>query len=179
MKLGELYSVICIIFATNFKGVIDEQKLRGLGKNWIIVNKNIENKNGHELWQKVQSEDYAALGRDFEALKGAFEMDFFKLISESEVELFYEKCRFKKPFAELKSAHAANMLALLAMIFKQNTDAKSHKILTLYLAQFIIPSFSALATHLQINAKSSYYKALGWFLADFCHVVKETLGLGI
>ena len=28
MKLGELYSVICIIFATNFKGVIDEQKLR-------------------------------------------------------------------------------------------------------------------------------------------------------
>ena len=179
MKLGELYSVICIIFATNFKGVIDEQKLRSLGKNWIIVNKNIENKNGHELWQKVQGEDYAAIERDFEALKGAFEMDFFKLISESEVELFYEKCRFKKPFAELKNAHAANMLALLAMIFKQNTDAKSHKILTLYLVQFIIPSFSALATHLQINAESSYYKALGWFLADFCCVMKETLGLRI
>ena len=68
MKLGELYSVICIIFATNFKGTINEETLRKLGKNWIIVNQNEENVTGQKLWKNALNEDILVIQSDFENL---------------------------------------------------------------------------------------------------------------
>ena len=179
MKVGELYSVMCIIFATNFKGAISKENFEKLASKWIIINENPENKNGQELWAGVKNSDYEGICADFENLKEAFDMSYFKLISASEVSVFYERCRFKKPFADLPDTHAANMLGLLAMIFKQDTNEKSHNILGEYLTNFIMPSLRGLAGHLQINAKSDYYKAFGYFLADFCVVVKNSLGLKI
>ena len=179
MKLGELYSVMCIIFATNFKGTISEENLRKLGKNWIIVNKNEENVTGQKLWKNAINEDISVIQADFENLKQAFEIDFFKLVSDTDLKLFFEKIRYQKPFGDLKASHSANMLALLGAIFKQDTTEKSHIMLGLYLTDYFMPSFRALAAYLQQNAKSDYYKSMGYFLADFCRVVKESLGLKI
>ena len=179
MKLGELYSVICIIFATNFKGTIKEETLRKLGKNWIIVNQNEENVTGQKLWKNALNEDISAIQSDFENLKNAFEIDFFKLVSDTDLKLFFEKIRYQKPFGELKASHSANMLGCLSAIFKQDTNEQSHIMLGLYLTDYFMPSFRALAKYLQDNAKSDYYKSMGYFLADFCLVVKNSLGLKI
>ena len=179
MKVGELYSVMCIIFATNFKGVIAKEHFEKLANKWIVINENEENKKGQKLWESAKNSDYNEISADYERLKEAFDISYFKLLGTSDVTVFFEKCRYKKPFSDLPDAHAANMLGLLAAIFKQHSDEKSYNTLGLYLTKFIIPNFSALASHLQINAKSYYYKALGYFLADFCKVVTNSLGLKI
>lgn len=177
MKLKELYSVLCIVFASNFKRVISEDNLRKMQKNWIITNETDENKKGHDEWHLALTESISDIEADFKELSSSFDMAFFKLISETDVTLFYEKLRFQKPFNELPSSHSANMLGLLSAILKHDEDEKTHNLLGLYLTNYLIFSARALASHLQINAKSHYYKAMGYFLADFCNMIKITTGL--
>lgn len=186
MKLKELYSVVCIIFASNFKGVIDKEHFDKLAKNWVVVNQNPQNKTGHEFWAKFlenrdknSDETLKKIGADFELLKPSFDIDTFKLISETDITLFFEKFRYKRPFANLKACHAANMLAFLAAVLKHDNDEKTHNLLGLYLTKFYMPSFRALANTLQTEAKSDYYKAFGWFLSDFNKMIKDSLGLKI
>lgn len=71
------------------------------------------------------------------------------------------------------------MLAFLAAVLKHDNDEKTHNLLGLYLTKFYMPSFRALANTLQTEAKSDYYKAFGWFLADFNKMIKDSLGLKI
>ncbi|CZE47814.1 hypothetical protein [Campylobacter geochelonis] len=179
MKVKDIYAMIAIIFATNFKGAIEEDKFKKLAPAWVLKNETDENKKAHEFWQKALKEDYSAVLKDFEELKKAFEMDFFKLISDMDVTLFFEKARYQKPFKELKASHSANMLAFLAAIFKSDTDEKTHNFLGLYLTNYFMESFRGLAAYLKANAKSDYYKALGWFLDDYLQMIKTTLGLKI
>lgn len=186
MKVSEILGVICLIFASNFKGVIEKEALAKIAKKWILINQNSENKTAHEFWEKFLAKKdenleavLAEISADFENLKPNFEISHFKLISETDMKLFFEKVRYEAPFKELSLSHASNMLAFLMAILKHDTDEKTHNLLGFYLTKFYMPSFRALASVLQINAKSDYYKALGWFLADFNKMIKDALGLKI
>lgn len=177
MRIGDLYAVICIIFISNFKNVIEENQLRKLSKKWIIVNENPQNKKGHEFWENGLNDDYELIKQDFINLQNAFDISFFKLTCQTDLTLFYEKCRYEKPFKELSSTHSANMFAFLSAILKQDKDAKMHDLLIVYLAKYFMPSFNALSSYIISNSKSNYFKALGYFLDDFCFSLKEILRL--
>jgi len=177
MKLGELYGVMAVIFATNFKGVIAEENLRKMSKNWIIKNETDNNRLGHEHWEKALGENIEAIKADFEALSPAFDFAFFKLVSETDATLFFERLRYKKPFSDLPAAHSANMLACLNAILKVDKDEKAHFVLGDFLTNYFIFSARALGEYLQINAKTDYYKAMGYFFSDFCNMIKISLGL--
>ena len=177
MKIGELYGVICIIFASNFRSTISETDLRKMSKNWILTNETIENKTAHEHWHNALKEDVADIKADFYALKGAFEFSYFKLVNETDFTLFFEKVRYEAPFKELNNSHDSNALAFLSSVLKHDNDEKTHAILGLYLTDYFILTARALAQHLQTHAKSEYYRAMGWFLGDFCNMIKLSLGL--
>ncbi|NLK66484.1 MAG: hypothetical protein GX282_03310 [Campylobacteraceae bacterium] len=179
MKVKDIYAMIAIIFATNFKGVIEKDKFDKIAPNWVLKNETEENKKAHELWHKAVKSEYSEIEKDYESLKHLFEMSYYKLINEVDVKLFFEKARYQKPFTELNASHSANMLALLAAIFKVHTDEKAHNFLGLYLTNYFMESFRALAESLKKDAKSDYYKALGWFLDDYLKMIKITLGLKI
>lgn len=178
MKVGELYSVMCLIFATNFKGVIDKNHFENMAKNWIVKNDNAENIKGHEYWEKsIKNENYENVVKDFESLKDSFDTVYFKLNDSAKVDDFFKNIKFKKPFEELNSSHISNILVLLSGILKQDKDEKSHMLLGYVLTQYYIHPARALASYLQENANSDYYKAIGYFLADFCNLLKTSLAL--
>lgn len=179
MKVKDVYAMIAIIFATNFKEALSQEKFEKIAPNWIIKNETEENAKAHEYWHRAIKGNQKDIERDFENLKEFFEMDKFKLISDSDVELFFNKQRYKIPFKNLKSSHSANMLAFLAAVFKQDSDEKTHQFLGFYLTKYFMESFRGLAEHLKVNAKSDYYKAFGWFLDDYLKMIKITLGLKI
>ncbi|WP_033916401.1 hypothetical protein [Campylobacter sputorum] len=178
MKVAELYSVICVIFATNFRNVIDKEHFSKMSKNWIVKNDNVDNIKGHECWEKaVENESLEMIKKDFESLKDSFDTAYFKFNDEKKVNEFFGNIKFKKPFDELSSSHMSNILALLSAILKQDKDEKSHTLLGYYLSEYFIYPARELSLHLQKNANSNYYKAMGYFLADFCHLLKTSLGL--
>ena len=179
MKVKDIYAMMAIIFSTNFKGVIEESKFQSIAPNWILKNETQENKIAHEFWHKAIKGDYNDIEKDYESLKEFFEMSYYKLISEMDVKLFFDKIRYQKPFSDLNSSHASNMLALLAAIFKEHKDEKVHNFLGLYLTNYFMESFRALAEVLKTNSKSDYYKAMGWFLDDYLKMINVTLGLKI
>lgn len=179
MKVKDIYAMIAIIFATNFKGVIQKDKFGSIAPNWVIMNETQENKVAHEFWHKAIKSDYTEIEKDYENLKEFFEISYYKLVSDIDVKMFFDKIRYKRPFDDLNSSHSANMLALLAAIFKEHKDEKVHNFLGLYLTNYFMESFRALAEILKTNAKSDYYKALGWFLDDYLKMIKTTLGLKI
>ncbi|PSM51288.1 hypothetical protein CBLAS_1064 [Campylobacter blaseri] len=177
MKVKDLYAMIAIIFATNFKEAISEDKFSKLAPNWIVKNETKENEKGHEYWHKAIKGIQKDVEEDFKNLKEFFAMDSFKLVSEIDVKMLFEKQRYQAPFKEFKNSHSVNMLAFLAAIFKNDSDEKTHLFLGLYLTKYFMESFRGLAEHLKVNAKSDYYKALGWFLDDYLKMIKITLGL--
>ncbi|MSN97017.1 hypothetical protein F1B92_07570 [Campylobacter sp. FMV-PI01] len=179
MKVKDIYAMISIIFATNFKSIIERDKFDNIAPNWILKNESDENKKAHEFWHKAINSDYDEICKDFENLKDCFDISFFKLVNDTDLTLFYEKIRYKKPFLDLPSSHSANMLALLGAIFKSDDNDKTHNFLGLYLSNYFVLSFRALSEHLKIYAKSDYYKAMGWFLDDYLKMIKITLGLKI
>lgn len=178
MKVKDIYATLAIIFATNFKGVIEKDKFEKIPPNWILTNETNENKKAHELWHKAIKSNYDEIVKDYENLKRYFEMSYYKLINDIEVQLFYDKSRYQKPFSTLNASHASNMLALLGAILKLH-DEKSHIFLGRYLSEYFMESFRGLAEILKTESKSDYYKALGWFLDDYLNMIKITLGLKI
>ncbi len=140
-------------------------------------NKTKENLNGYEFLTKAHSESYEDILNDFENLKSSFEMEYYRFIDDIFVSEFFEKSRFISPFKELKNSHASNMLMFLGSVFKYDNDEKMHFLLGKYLCEYLMPSLRMLAKNLQISAKSNYYKAIGWFLEDYCNVIKISLGL--
>ncbi|MCZ6160328.1 hypothetical protein [Campylobacter ureolyticus] len=179
MKVKDVYAMIAIIFATNFKGVIDENNFKKMAKKWIIQNETKANKTGSELWSKGLKEDYNEICKDYDSLKEFFYMDYYRLINKTDIALLFEKARYNKPFKDLDESHASNMLAFLAAILKSDDDEKTHNFLGLYLTKYFMESFNALSKILQTKSNTNYYKSLGYFLEDFLHMLKTTLGLKI
>lgn len=180
MKVSEAYSIIALVFSNNFRASLDQEKLSKLNANWLIKTENEENKKGSLLLEKaLQDINAEALADDLNAFKGACDLKFFKKINEAKVEDFYKSINFKKPFGELKACHISNMLALLSVIFKNDTNDKSHALLGLYLSEYLIPSMVLFAKFIRYNAKTSYYKAMGEFMIDYAKVIKSSLGLRI
>lgn len=178
MKVRDIYSMIALIFSANFREVTPQDKFESLPPKWILMNETNENKNAHEFWDEAKSESYDDIVADFESLKPYFEMSYYKLINDIEVQLFYDKSRYKKPFSTLHASHASNMLALLGAIFKVH-DEKTHMFLGNYLTNYFMESFRALAEVLKTQSKTNYYKSLGWFMDDYLKMIKITLKLKI
>lgn len=178
MTLGELYSVICLIFASNFKESIDEKNFVKLAKNWMIKNDNDENIAGQKCWENaLKNENVTLIKADFMALRACFDAKYFKIIDENKLGEFFKQIQFKLPFSGLEATHFTNLFFCLNLILKNDKDQKSHTILGYFLSEFFIISARKLAIYLQENAKTQYYKAFGYFLGDFCILIKESLGL--
>lgn len=175
MKLGDLYAVMALIFSANFRVATTEENFKKINQNWLIKNETKENKKGHEMLAKAIKEDYEILQKDFENLKEFFEFEYYKLVSESDVENYFEKIKFVKSFKDLKSSHACNMLSFLAACFKINNNAKTHALLRNFAKDYLLQTLEALAINVQNNAKGSYYKALGYFLSDYCNMLRISL----
>lgn len=178
MKVRDIYSMIALILSANFKEVTPKENFQKLPPKWIIVNETDENKKAHEFWELAKNESCDDVKEDFENLKQYFEMSYYKLINEIDVQLFYDKSRYQKQFSTLNASHASNMLALLGAIFKVH-DEKNHMFLGRYLSEYFMESFRALAEILKSESKTNYYKSLGWFLDDYLKMIKVTLGLKI
>ncbi|NLY03480.1 MAG: hypothetical protein GXZ15_01345 [Campylobacter sp.] len=178
MKVKDIYSMIALIFSANFQNVIEKEKFENLPPKWLLTNESKENKKAHELWDMAKSESYEDIEKDFKELKPYFQMSYYKLINEIEVQIFYDRSRYKKPFSTLNASHASNMLALLAAIFKVH-DEKTHQFLGEYLTIYFMESFRALAEILKTQSKTSYYQSFGWFMDDYLKMLKITLKLKI
>ena len=182
IKMSEALALGALVFAKNFSAPAGEKELENLAPNWFIKTENPENERGAALLKTAaEAKDKAALAAaikaDFEAFAPKFELDSYGYIGEKKVEAFYEKIKFKKPFATLRASHASNMLALLAVIFRQDKDEATHNALGMWLADFVLPSAFLLARDLAKDAKSEYYMALGEFMADHFKHIKSALGL--
>lgn len=178
MKVGEIYSVICIIFASNFKDCIDEETFKNLVPSWLIKTPNKQNELGLNEWKKsLKSENSKIIAVDFVAIKHGFELDYFEIIDEAKMVDWYKKTRFEIPFKNLKHCHISNLLAFLAAVLRNDKDEKTHLMLGKFLVEYFLPSAFELCKYLQKNAGSHYYGAFGYFLEDFCLNIKDTLGL--
>ncbi|MDL0095119.1 hypothetical protein [Campylobacter vicugnae] len=180
MKVADAYSMICMVFASNFANAITDESIKKLKPNWMIKTDNPENAKGNELLSKALSHCTASdLAADLEGFKGACSLKFFKQISDEDMEHFYKQINFNKPFANLRATHISNMFALLSIIFKNDTNDKTHALLGLYLVDFFLPSLILFAKFLRYNAKTPYYQAMGELIMDFIKTIKANLGLKI
>lgn len=179
MKVRQAYSVICLIFATNFKNSITEENLKKLNEDWVIKTQNVENQKGLEHWKNAIHENVDDIAKDLNSFKVACDLKFFRKISEDDVIKFYNSINYTKVFGELKACHISNMLSLLAIILKEDDNENIHILLGLYLSNYLIPSVVLFAKFIKYNVKTEYYKALAEFLIDFCKTIKGATGLRI
>ncbi|MBP3675514.1 MAG: hypothetical protein J6I71_03495 [Campylobacter sp.] len=180
MKVADAYSMICMVFASNFANAITDEAIKKLQPTWMIKTQNLENEKGNALLARAlmhcKAEEIAA---DLDNFKVACSLKFFRQVSDEEIEHLYKQLNFDKPFTNLRATHVSNMFALLGAIFKNNTNEKTHTILGMYLVDFFLPSLVLFAKFLRYNAKTPYYQAMGEFIMDFIKTLKANLGLKI
>ncbi|MEE3745115.1 hypothetical protein [Campylobacter porcelli] len=180
MKVADAYSMICMIFATNFANAITDEALKKLKPNWVLKTQNPENAKGNELLAKTLSHcTVSEIVADLDSFKGACSLKFFKQISDEDINNFYKQINFNKPFSHLRDTHISNMFSLLGVIFKNDTNDKTHALLGLYLVDFFLPSLILFAKFLRYNAKTPYYQAMAELIIDFIKTIKVNLGLKI
>lgn len=178
MTLRDLYSVICLIYASNLKESINQTNFAKLSKTWMIKNENEENIAGRKCWKNaLENENEQVIKDDFLHLQHCFDAKFFGLVDENKLSEFFLKIQFKAPFDGLKSTHFANLFVCLSLIIKNDKNINSHAVLGYFLSEFFIHFARKFAKYLQDNAKTQYYKALGYFLGDFCKLIKQSLSL--
>lgn len=180
MKVAEAYSIICMIFASNFADAITDEALKKLKPNWLLKTQNPENTKGNELLIKALSScNSSDIAADLDSFKGACSLKFFKQINDEDIDNFYKQINFNKPFTNLRPTHISNMLSLLGVIFKNDTNDKTHALLGLYLTNYLLPSLILFAKFLRYNAKTLYYQAMAELIMDFIKTIKANLGLKI
>ena len=102
MKVAEAYSIICMIFASNFADAITDEALKKLKPNWLLKTQNPENTKGNELLIKALSScNSSDIATDLDSFKGACSLKFFKQISDEDIDNFYKQINFNKPFTTL------------------------------------------------------------------------------
>lgn len=177
MTIGEIYSVLSLIFASNFKQSINKEDFSKLSPNWLLQNETLENKKGRELWQScIKNSDITKINRDFFELNKFFDLTYFMLLYRSDMDEFFLKHRYQTAFDELSSTHISNLLLFLSSAIKLDRDEKSHNLLINFTNDKLLPSAKALGFEIKTNAQSDYYKAIGWLFLDFCNMLEISLG---
>ena len=100
MKVADAYSMICLVFASNFANAITDETIKKLQPTWMIKTQNPENEKGNALLARAlahcKAEEIAA---DLDNFKIACSLKFFRQVSDEEIEHFYKQLSFDKPFA--------------------------------------------------------------------------------
>ena len=170
MRLGELYSVVAAALATNFNGILGVSSFMRIKKTnaWITQTKSDANIKGNELYAKfIKDESSAALCDDFVILKAKFE-------AKDDLAQFYKAINFEPKMGEVDSI--SNQLILIANILKKEATKESMQLLAAFSLSFFLPYAEQLAKELEQNASSNFYKSMGYFLEDFCLVLKTIIG---
>ena len=165
MRLGELYSVVAAALATNFNGILGVSSFMRIKKTnaWITQTKSDANVKENELYAKfIKDESSAALCDDFVILKAKFEASYYFSSAKDDLAQFYKAINFEPKMGEVDSI--SNQLILIANILKKEATKES------------MPYAEQLAKELEQNAASSFYKSMGYFLEDFCLVLKTIIG---
>lgn len=177
IKLNDVLCIMGNFFIKEFTSPADVEELAKIPDEWIIKTKTLENEKGIEFLKKAKvMPNFEEIKQDFDNFEDKFNLDYFKVISEQDVDEFYKQINFKKPL-DLKSSHVANMLILLNILFKQDNNKNVHLILGQFLTNFCLPSIILLAKNMQKEAKSYFYKAVAELLIDYFKYIKEILGL--
>ena len=178
MKIFEIYSMVCKIFALNFALAPNQILLNELRKNpkWILQNQSEANLKGNELYlNALNNENFSIISADFDNLKKYFNVIFF---FENEGEIltkFYAKCGFEPNLSTSTIASATNEFSFLAAFFALEPSKENNKIIFLFLGVHLLPLAQKLAKILQNEAKSDYYRAFGYFLSDFSEILQKSL----
>lgn len=177
MTLAEIYSLLTLAFASNFKSTPHRDDFKNLKPNWLIQNETFENKTGRELWQKaIKNADFKAIEADFKSLDRYFDMSYFMLINENDMNEYFAKLRYEVLFKDIKSSHISNLLGFVFSSLKSSLKDGNSKELAKFLDDKFLESAIAFSYELKTHASSDFYKALGYLFADYLNMLKLSVG---
>ena len=122
----------------------------------------------------IKDESSAALCDDFVILKAKFEASYYFSSAKDDLSQFYKAINFEPKMGEVDSI--SNQLILIANILKKEATKESMQLLAAFSLSFFLPYAEQLAKELEQNASSNFYKSMGYFLEDFCLVLKTIIG---
>lgn len=170
MKVGEFCSVICRIFALNFASYPNEKIFNEMKKNpnWVIKNDSEANLTGSKLYKEaLKNENLETIKEDFLNLKRYFNAEFFFDGDKKRLEGLYKVCKFEPNLKVGEVDSMMNQLSFLSAVLKLEADKKTEEILGVFLSSYFLPYAKKLAPILQKEAKSKFYRSLGYLFEDF------------
>lgn len=178
MTLGEIYSIVALIFASNFKSGLTRDKFERINDDWILKNETLENLNGRKFWYKsLNTENYIDINKDFKQLNKFFDLVYFMQISRQTMDSYFLKLRFEPIFDELSTTHISNFMAFISSCLKHNFDDRSFLLLRDFINDYFLPNSIPLSHEIRYNCSTNYYKALSYFLEDFCNMLSISFNL--
>ena len=111
---------------------------------------------------------------DFVILKAKFEASYYFSSAKDDLAQFYKAIKFEPKMGEVDSI--SNQLILIANILKKEATKESMQLLAAFSLSFFLPYAEQLAKELEQNACSNFYKSMGYFLEDFCLVLRTIIG---
>ena len=178
MNLGKFYAVIARIFALNFALPPSAKLFSELNKNpkWIITNDSEANAKGRELYEEsLKTENTLEIAKDFANLKKYFNAEFFFEGDKARLEGFYKKCKFSPNLNVSALDSLTNELSFFSWIVELKQDELTKEILGVLLSSYLLPYAKKLAPVLQNEAKSKFYRAMGYLFEDFASGIENTL----
>ncbi|CAD7287373.1 hypothetical protein [Campylobacter suis] len=178
MRVGELYGVISLVLAKNFNSapdITDAMKFRK-SNSWLIQRDSEANVLGSRHFSKfLAGESVAIISDDFIHLGKFLRVSHYINGANEDLTKFYEACKFEPKFGEIDSL--SNQLLLIASVLKKELDEQNGKFLIRFLTAYFLPYATIAAKDISQNAQSEFYKALGYFLDDFCVALCEMFGI--
>ncbi|MDO5046362.1 hypothetical protein [Campylobacter sp.] len=182
MKLGEFYSVVCKIFALDFSGAINDKIFEGIKRNgeWFIRNESEANLKGRELYKEaLDNETSDDIRKDFKNLEKYFVATHFFESDDERLAKLYQICGFEPNLKSLKIDSISNQLSFLSAVIKLEANEKTEEILGVFLSSYLLPYAAKLAVMLQKEAKSKFYRSLGYLFEDFANGLEKTLKIKV
>ena len=170
MKTSEIYIMVCRAFAVSFAFAPTKKLFDEIKKNpkWILQSESEANKLGNDLYKDaLNREDVRFIKDDFELLKKYFAASFFFKNEGEILTKLYTKCGFLPNLNSSYIDSLTNEFSFLAALFNLPANKERNETIAIFLGIHLLPLIDRLAEILQNKAKSSYYKAFGYFLKDF------------
>ncbi|QKF83261.1 TorD/DmsD family molecular chaperone [Halarcobacter ebronensis] len=158
---------------------------------WFIHSNSTSNVQANLLWKESHfKEDYLELAVDYTDLficdeislkappYGSYYLDISGELYSREsdnVKSLYNQCSF---FTDALFGQPADFIAielefLSTLLFNLEKDATYKEALKIFLEENFLPWVGVWAKDLQSNAKSSFYKGLGFHIQNFCEILIE------
>lgn len=170
--------MIARIFALNFAMPPSAKLFGELNKNpkWIITNDSEANAKGRELYEEsLKTESTLEIAKDFANLKKYFNAEFFFEGDKARLEGFYKKCKFSPNLNVSALDSLTNELSFFSSVVELKQDEQTKEILGVLLSSYLLPYAKKLAPALQNEAKSKFYRAMGYLFEDFASGIENTL----